>query len=79
MKTAKEMFEELGYELFEEKDSRYITYVYHYRYIIRFDLIMQNFYAYEDNMDMSYIGVDMKTLQAINKQVKELNWLKEEI
>jgi hypothetical protein len=75
MKTAKEMFEELGYELFEEKDSRYITYVYHDRYIIQFDLIMQNFYAYEDNMDMQYIGVDMKMLQAINKQCEEMGWL----
>lgn len=77
MKTAKEMFEELGYELVEEKDSRYITYLYHYRYVIRFDLIMRNFYAYEDNMDYQYIGVDMKTLQAINKMVSELGWLGE--
>lgn len=77
MKTAKEMFEKLGYELVEEKDSRYITYLYHYRYVIRFDLIMRNFYAYEDNMDYQYIGVDMKMLQAINKQAEELGWLDE--
>lgn len=76
MKTAKEMFEDLGCELYKEKDSRYITYLYHYRYIIRFDLIMRNFHAYED-MDCQFIGVDMKMLQAINKQCEELGWLDE--
>lgn len=65
MKTAKEMFEELGF-----KQEFHISYVEYYnkekdRYI----------WFYQDTETIEILfDIDMKTLQAINKQIEELEW-----
>lgn len=76
MKTAKEMFEELGFELVEE-DERYLKYQTSHEYTIRFDLLEGTFGAYEDWMDRCYMDLSVQDLKAINKQVEELGWLDE--
>ena len=87
MKSAKEMFEELGYKQ-EENNKRYISYCWYYyedyedkdcmRKIV-FDLQDKGFLAYSPyNLDKykdCSIFIDLKELQAINKQVEELGWL----
>ena len=70
--SAKEMFEELGYEI----DSTYEIEG-HFFYCkdytkIDFDLSRKNFYKYHSSNLRS--PIDMKLLQAINKQVEELGW-----
>ena len=72
MKTAKELFEELGYEEFEN-DSR-ITYE---RYtpeceMIEFDKVTMEITFADDNCEV--VIINRKELQAINKQVEELGW-----
>ena len=71
--TAKEMFEELGFNYFEYDNQ--IAYEQEIRgydddtyYVgITFDL------KYKDIKD-TYSEIDMKLLKAINKQVEELGW-----
>lgn len=83
MKSAKEMFEELGYKQ-EENDKRYISYCLHYyedkdcmRKIV-FDLQYKIFLAYSpynlEKYEDCSIFIELKELQAINKQVEELGW-----
>ena len=76
MKTAKEMFEELGYEKFEN-DSR-ITYEKYNREckMIEFDKERMEITFADDNY-CEVVMIDRKELQAINKQVEELGWLDE--
>lgn len=83
--SAKEMFEKLGYK--QEKDDKiHITY-YNGNFEnkqrcdkqITFDLESKSFIAYSpyelnDYEDCS-VFIDMQELQAINKQVEELEWL----
>lgn len=82
--SAKEMFEKLGYK--QEKDDKiHITYYNgNFENIqkcdkqITFDLESKSFIAYSpyelnDYEDCS-IFINMKELQAINKQVEELGW-----
>ena len=79
MKTAKEMFEELGYELvFDEEDGKYYK-----KKNKRIEITKGHSDVYIDvyyykNEDRFYTFIDGKELQAINKQVEELNWLKGE-
>ena len=73
MKTAKEMFEELGYEKFEN-DFR-ITYE---RYtpeceMAEFEKVTKEITFADDNCEV--VIISRKVLQAINKQVEELGWL----
>lgn len=73
--TAKEMFEELGYEL----DSTYeidghLFYCKDYRKI-DFDLKRKDFYKYTSGGFRS--PIDMDLLKAIHQQCKELGWLDE--
>lgn len=80
-KTAKEMFEELGYEI--ESDSNisliYIKYDEDYEHDtgsiekIIFDKTF-NRVAHTTNSYFDFI--DYKELQAINKQIEELGWNK---
>lgn len=70
--TAKEMFEELGYEI----DSTYeieghLFYCKDYTKI-DFDLRREDFYKYNSGGFRS--PIDMKLLKAINKQIEELGW-----
>lgn len=70
--SAKEMFEELGYEI----DSTYeieghLYYCKDYTKI-DFDLKREDFYKYHCSSLRS--PINMKELKAINKQIEELGW-----
>ena len=76
--TAKEMFEELGYEqtitqyyikYYSEENSKYSCWT-----KIVFNLDEETIYA-----DDTYEGmnIDMQTFKAIHQQLKELGWLDE--
>ena len=75
MKTAKEMFEELGYKPFgintelmsyQNKDKGYY---------IGFDIKRKKVMAHKPSS--LWIFIELEELQAINKQVEELGWLDE--
>lgn len=74
MKTAKEMFEELGYEQTTNCDSvRYITKV-------RFGIYSSCEDIYFDLTDKSFLAemwIDIPTFKAIRQQLKELGWIDE--
>lgn len=71
-KSAKEMFEELGYEIDTTRETEnHLFYVSKYA-IIDFDLLRGDFYKYNQSGFRS--PIDMKLLKAINKQVEELGW-----
>lgn len=79
MKTAKEMFKELGYEKevtgSEIMDENFIGYENkkENKYI-GFRRWYKDFHAFEDKGD---IDIDMPTFKAIHKQLEELGWLEE--
>lgn len=74
MKTAREMFEELGYELTEDdeidieykKESKFTNY-----YIV-FWKNSKKFY--KGNNDDMTVDITLDELKAINKQISELGW-----
>lgn len=78
MKTAKEMFERLGYKTHVHNDEE-LTYRYereriiHYIFFDKKDKsVSQSIY-----LDKKFAGstaINMERLQAINKQVEELGW-----
>ena len=79
---AKEMFEELGYDLDEENDKE-ILYKMKWEisstYYVSFDLKNKNIECYYFASDSPFtlaesFAVDLDLLQAINKQVEELGW-----
>ena len=77
MKSARELFKELGYEYYE--DDGFNCYKKEKRELIEPDYI--SFDRLEREVFMSRVSkhsdgviVDMKLLQAINKQVNELGW-----
>ena len=75
MKTAEEMFEELGYDLIVDKF--FIKYIKDIDQII-FDLKEKDISVYEYWCgEFTYHPITLKELQAINKQVEELGWLDE--
>ena len=84
MKTAKEMFEELGYMCIDEEDDFSIDYHItcqcevtkdYYNQDIIFDLLDKEIKL---ATDVNYVvRLSAKELQAINKQVEELGWLDE--
>ena len=81
MKTAKEMFEEMGYELFED-DNENLNYRYESGRVvvyIMFNKIRKDFsnLAYLDGSIAGSTSMKIGTLKAINKQVEELGWLDE--
>lgn len=88
MKTAKEMFEELGYK--EDKHDILINYIKEQIiddektvYGITFNTKFNSFYTYvygwfkNGEPFNNNLGIDMKHLKAINKQIEELGWDKE--
>lgn len=78
MKSAKEMFEELGYSCKEDDDYiEYIQKIEDCTFEIAFDYNTEciEFYYYRDAYDNKYdVSLTMEELQAINKQVEELGW-----
>ena len=79
MKSARKMFEELGWQYFYNdfiksdcysKNKKNDGYVPYYNDIIKFYLESKCVY-----IDTNYKGIDMETLKAINKQCEELGWL----
>lgn len=79
MKTADELFEELGYMTDENE------YFIEYRKqeencckFIKFDLIDKSFTSFYYIIPDEQSYLTMKELQAINKKVLELGWLKKE-
>lgn len=85
--TAKEMFEKLGYKQDETFDKELISYisVQHFcgerHFGITFNTQFKSFHLWHFGYDEKghcdngmNIAVNMKLLQAINKQVEELGW-----
>lgn len=80
--SAKEMFEELGYE---QKLEYYRGEVMRIKYVVdgnyhtqfMFDMNNKMFYSYFKTNDGSEMPawVEIKHLKAINKQIEELGWL----
>ena len=75
--TAKEMFEELGYEFYE--DDGFNCYEKERRKLIEPDYISFNRLARQifmsNNSECSNgVIVDVQLLKAINKQIEELGW-----
>ena len=80
--SAKEMFEELGYECFDDRDDKEylpLTILYRKEDIpevvvwVSFDLPDKKYRTNVKNIESKNNG---KFLQAINKQVEELGWNK---
>ena len=77
MKNARELFKELGYDYYE--DDGFNCYKKEKRELIEPDYISFNRLAREvfmsnDSKNSNGVILDMKLLQAINKQVNELGW-----
>ncbi len=72
MKTAKEMFEELGYKIVRD-DEEFLDYETE-EYYISFWKHKKIFYKVEYGYDAG--DITMQELKAINKQVEELGWNK---
>lgn len=77
MKTAKEMFEELGYEYYE--DDGFECYKKKKRKLIEPDYISFNrlekeIFVSNDSKNGNGVTIDVKLLQAINKQIEDLGW-----
>ena len=75
MKTAKEMFEDLGYEVIYKPNT--ITYRLNkgYFYYICFKLNKKTVYKSKGACGKAFASsITTKELKAINKQVEELGW-----
>lgn len=73
MKTAKDLFEEIGYELVSQ-DSTIIRYEKDFD-IIKFNLSDNTIEVYDDwYCGKPFNQINMKELKAINKQCEELGW-----
>ena len=77
MKNARELFEELGYEYYE--DDGFECYKKEKRELIEPDYISFNrlereLFMSNDSKNGNGVIVNMKLLQAINKQVEEVHW-----
>ena len=86
-KTAREMFEELGYELISGDDNDIVQYRMDLNedtfITIVFNLIHETYYSCTVTnrfkgdclqKDRDCIGINKKLHQAINKQIEELGW-----
>ena len=71
MKSARELFGELGYKKICD-DVNYIIYNYEGVFEIRFCKPQQNFSIYYE--EEIYNTIDIEELQAINQQINELGW-----
>lgn len=74
-KTAKEMFEELGYKYEKQKNLYLESIIYEKgskRILFRYDKKIIPYADYGDREDATLLTLE--ELQAINKQVNELGW-----
>lgn len=71
--TAKEMFEDLGYELDSTHEIQGHLYYFKDYSKIDFDLNRKNIYKY-NSMSYCRCPISLEELKAINKQVEELGW-----
>lgn len=69
MKSARELFEELGYEERTETDSLSCVKCY-----INYKTLNIIYFDYDKTIDVGNMIISYKLLQAINKQVEELRW-----
>ncbi len=81
-KTADEMFEELGFKKIIDNDSE-IKYQYINRimgdrieHTIQIAKIGKIIFSYRNDRNHQTMGLGKKELQAINKKVEELGWIK---
>ncbi len=79
MKSARELFEELGYEYYE--DDGFNCYKKEKRRLIEpdyisFDRLEREVFMSNSSKNSNGAILDMKLLQAINKQIEELGWNK---
>ena len=81
MKTAKEMFEELGYEEYFNNDNMicykkkdFISDTYEIEFNKKAKIIISDWYTDSPFTPVKALPIDMKELKAINQQVKELGW-----
>lgn len=65
MKSAKEMFEELGY-IYYKRNKRIFYEISEINYFI---------FSPDKNITVGDYGIDVATLEAINQQCKELGWV----
>lgn len=65
MKSAKEMFEELGY-IYYKRNKRILYEISEINYFI---------FSPDKNITVGDYGIDVATLEAINQQCKELGWI----
>ena len=77
MKSAKEMFEKLGYEYYE--DDGFNCYKKEKRELIEpnyisFNRLEREVFMSNDSKNGNGVIVNMKLLQAINQQINELGW-----
>lgn len=74
MKSAKELFEELGYKLIEndKEEIEYKKELEFNNYFIGFWRYSKKFFK-TDSCDLA-IDITLDELKAINKQIEELNW-----
>lgn len=71
MKTARQMFEELGFQLQENTGFfDWVIYENHKKGDIEFCLS-------QENVEINVMRIDSRLLQAIQKQMQELGWLDE--
>lgn len=78
--TAKEMFEKLGYEKYGNDPLRYRLddggYINFIEFIhIQKIIIFREYEEYNDNQPQGSFLLNMEELEAINKQIKELEWI----
>ena len=77
MKSAKELFEELGYDYYE--DDGFNCYKKEKRELIEpdyisFDRLEREVFMSNDSKNSNGVIINTKLLQAINQQIEELNW-----
>ena len=72
MKSAKEMFEELGYKL--DKETRFGATVSYTKYCNDGCCRLYDLLFYKETVGFQEDYISFKMLQAINKQVEELRW-----
>ena len=77
-KSAKEMFEELGYEIDDNSKLKGMAQCINYQVIQPYGNIFKEITFYFDTKEIGWdnVMVTMPLLKAINKQIEELGWNK---
>lgn len=78
MKSAKEMFEDLGYEYsFDNRRDEFVIHYWKDQDTLDWKHICFYEHTYEADEKWESMSVDMPTFKAIKKQCEELGWLDE--